>query len=104
MEARLRHPSLFIGLLLIGPLSLAACSDHPLRGEGVPSVDGRTYLIVADNGGGECPSIKVDQKDWPHKIGEPGPVEPGKHTIDCGGPIAFRVPEGEIFTFNYWGP
>jgi hypothetical protein len=104
MEARLRHLSLFIGLLLIGPLSLAACSDHPLRGEGVPSVDGRTYLIVADNGGGECPSIKVDQKDWPHKIGEPGPVEPGKHTIDCGGPIAFRVPEGEIFTFNYWGP
>lgn len=104
MEARLRHPPLFIGLLIAGQLGLAACSDHPLRGEGVPSVDGRTYLIVTDNGGGECPSIKVDQKHWPHKIGEPGPVEPGRHVIECGDPIAFHVPEGEIFTFNYWGP
>ena len=104
MEARLRRLSLFAGPLLVGQLCLAGCSDSPLRGEGVPSADGRTYLVVADNGGGECRSLRVDDKDWPHKIGEPGPVEPGRHTIECGGPIAFHVPEGVIFTFNYWGP
>ena len=99
MEVRLR-----LLVPLLGLLCLAACTDQPLRGEGVPSVDGHTYLIVTDNGGGECPSIKVDDKDWPHKIGEPGPVVPGRHVIECGGPITFNVPEGVIFTFNYWGP
>lgn len=99
MEISLRSLS-----FLLVTLCLLACNDHPLRGEGVPSADGRTYLIVADNGGGECRTIKIDHRDWPYKIGEPGLIVPGRHVIECGAPIAFRVPDGVIFTFNYWGP
>ena len=91
-------------LPLLGALGLAACDEYPLRGEGMPSADGLTYLIVADNGGADCGAIKVDRKTWPHGVGEPGRIAPGQHEIDCGGAVPFHVPKGEIFRFNYWGP
>jgi len=53
--------------------------------------------------------MTVDGKIWPHAIGKPGPIEPGRHTISCGsetyGPqISFSIPPRIIFKFDYWGP
>ena len=69
-----------------------------------PSADGRSYLVVADDNGGECGPIKVDGQVWPHKIGEQGQVSPGQHKIECGGWVVFDIPTGVVFSFDYWGP
>ena len=33
---------------------------------------------------------------WNYPIGEPGPIEPGPHTIECGGECGFSIPEGVV--------
>jgi hypothetical protein len=66
--------------------------------------DGYTYLAVMDDNGGKCGPIKMDGKIWPYPIGQAGRVEPGSHTIECGGSIQFNVPKGILFKFDYWGP
>jgi len=57
-----------------------------------------------DDNGGKCGPIKVDGKVWSYSIGQAGRVEPGIHTIECGGSIQFDIPEGVLFKFDYWGP
>jgi len=91
-------------LLLLAMLSCVACVNRHLRGTIEPSQDGHTYLAVVNNNGGNCGSIKVDGKVWPHPIGKPGPIEPGTHTIECGGEIGFEIRPGVVFKFDYWGP
>jgi hypothetical protein len=80
------------------------CSDGHLRGSVEKSSDGKTYLVVADNNGGQCGPLKVDGKVWAHRINEAGLIEPGIHTIECGGEISFAIPAGVVFKFDYWGP
>src|ERR1700681_1082128 len=82
----------------------ACATKYELRGSFRPSQDGKTYLIVDDDNGGHCGPIKVDKKVWPHPIGEAGLIEPGIHTIECGGEIGFRIGRGGVYRVNYWGP
>jgi len=83
---------------------LVSCDDGHLRGSVVESSDGGTYLVVADDNGGHCGPITVDGQLWPHGIGERGKIEPGLHSIGCGGEITFQIPPGVVFEFDYWGP
>jgi hypothetical protein len=89
---------------LVAVLFCTACSDRDLRGSFAPSKDGKTYLAVVDDNGGHCGPIKVDGKVWPYAIGQPGRIDAGHHTIECGGEIAFNVRQGVVFKFDYWGP
>jgi hypothetical protein len=91
-------------LLILGGMFFAGCDDGHLRGSVKKSSDGKTYLVVADDNGAQCRPLKVDGKIWPHKLNEQGPIQPGDHTIECGGKISFNIPAGVIFTFDYWGP
>ena len=91
-------------VLVMLAISCAACGHRDLRGSISLSPDGHTYLIVADDNGGQCGPLTVDGKIWPHPIGARGQVEPGAHVIKCGGEISFSVPAHYIFRFDYWGP
>jgi hypothetical protein len=85
----------------------AGCSSGDLRGKAIKSADGATYLVVDDDNGGGCGPILVDGEVWPAAIHEPGPIEPGVHTIDCGpggSGIEFEIFAGTTFHFDYWGP
>ena len=81
----------------------AGCSDE-LRGRSVPSPDGKTYLAVDDDNGGGCGPILVDGREWRFPLHAPGPIEPGLHTIQCGGTIQFEIKPATTFHFDYWGP
>lgn len=83
---------------------LLSCDDGHLRGSVSASPDGETYLVVADDNGGHCGPIAVDGQAWSFAIGERGPIEPGRHSISCGAEIAFDIPPGVVFEFDYWGP
>ena len=91
-------------ILAMGVTSLMGCGDKYLRGKVEKSSDGKTYLAIVDDNGGQCGPLKVDGKIWPYKINEPGPISPGEHTIECGGSISFIIPAGAVFNFDYWGP
>jgi hypothetical protein len=82
----------------------AGCGGRDLRGSWSPSGDGKTYLAVDDDNGGQCGPIKVDGQVWPHKIGEAGQVKPGTHTIESCGEMKFDICPGVVYRFNYWGP
>ncbi len=90
--------------LFLFALVLAGCDDGHLRGAVSKSPDGLTYFGVLDDNGGQCGPLKVDGKVWPHPIGTVVPFKPGPHTIFCGAEIAFDVPAGVIYKFDYWGP
>ena len=83
---------------------VSACDDGYPRGKVSPSPDGETYFAVIDDNGGHCGPMKLDGALWQHPIGERAKVQPGKHTIECGGSITFEVPKGVVFEFDYWGP
>ena len=105
MKIRINR-NLATGFLVISGavIALVGCSDGYLRGSVTKSQDGKTYLSVVDDNGGQCGPIIVDGKVWPHKIGEPGLISHGSHRIECGGWIDFEIPKGVIFSFDYWGP
>jgi hypothetical protein len=85
-------------------LLCVACGKQDLRGSSTSSADGKTYLIVADDNGGQCGPIKVDGKIWPYSIGKAGVIAPGRHTIACGSEIAINIRPGIVYKFDYWGP
>ena len=93
-----------VTICIVSVLVCAGCSDGHLRGAVTRSSDGQTYFAVVDDNGGQCGPIKVDGRVWSHAIGEVAPIEPGSHTIECGGEIAFIIPQGVVFRFDYWGP
>lgn len=94
----------WLAAMLVLTSVLCGCNDHPLRGTVMKSSDGKTYLAVIDDNGGHCGPLKVDGFVWPYKISQPGQVQPGHHSIECGGAISFDIPKGVIFRFTYWGP
>lgn len=85
-------------------ISTSGCNDGHLRGSVVESDDGNTYLAVSEDHDGNCRPIFVDGVEWPYSVGEKAQIEPGLHTIGCGGEIQFEIPEGVVFSFDYWGP
>jgi hypothetical protein len=90
--------------VLVAALSCAACRGRDLRGSVKASQDGKTYLVVADDNGGYCGTVKVDGTVWTQPVGHAGRIEPGRHTIECGEKISFDVRPGVVFSFDYWGP
>ena len=91
-------------LALAVTFPLSACDDGHLRGSVTPSSDGNTYLSVVDDNGGGFGPIIVDGALWPFKIGEPGAISPGRHTLECGSSMEVDIPAGVVFEFEYWGP
>ena len=91
-------------IICLSSLYLSGCDDGYLRGSVSPSEDGKTYLSIIDNNGGQCGPIYVDGKVWPHKISKEALIAPGTHTIECGTKIEFEIPKGVLFKFDYWGP
>ena len=91
--------------LWLGLVAAVGCASRDLRGRSTPSKDGQTYLVIADDNGGNCGPMRVDGAVWPHAIGKAGRIAPGTHVIACGdGDISFRVDSGQTFRFDYWGP
>lgn len=82
---------------------LGSCSHKELRGKYRKSDDKGTYLII-EEGCGADNKIIVDGQEWPHKIGEKGKIEPGDHTLICGGKLYIQIKKGTVFHFDYWGP
>ena len=103
---RVRAPlkcATFLAGIVFGAVSFS-CGHSDLRGTWKYSGDGNTYLIVADDDGGQCP-VKLDGEVWHHLKGEPGRVDSGPHEIwACGGKSGFDIPKGAVYSFNYWGP
>ena len=93
-----------VAILAVALVLCVSCEHGTLRGTFAPSQDHKTYLAVVDDNGGQCGPIKVDGKVWPYAIGQAGLIDPGTHTIWCGGSIQFDVPKSVVFKFNYWGP
>jgi hypothetical protein len=91
---------------LIMATIVSACAGGELRGHSIASPDGKTYLVVDDDNGGECGGLRVDGKTWSYKIHSEGPITAGTHKIECGtsGTRSFEVRQGTTFHFNYWGP
>ncbi len=85
-------------------LACVACKEGDLRGQFKASPDGKTYLAVLDDNGGQCGPLKVDGKLWAHPIGEVARINPGHHTISCGAELEFDIPQGVVYKFDYWGP
>jgi hypothetical protein len=83
---------------------LVSCSNGNLRGREVDSLDGKTYLVIEDDNGGQCGPILIDGQVWEYPINKIGKIKPGIHTIECGGEIEFEIKEGTTFHFDYWGP
>ena len=82
----------FRSTVLVAFLLSGCDGDGHLRGHLTDSVDGKTYLVIADDQD-DCP-IKVDGQDWNAPAGTPKPIAPEKHVIEClGGEISFMIPE-----------
>jgi hypothetical protein len=93
-------------LLLLVATAMTACFREDLRGDSTKSRDGKTYLIIEDDNGGQCGPMKVDDQVWPHAINEAGPITPGTHKIESGesGSVQIEVKPGMTYHFDYWGP
>lgn len=87
-------------------------TSRDLRGHWSPSPDGKTYMVIDDDNGGNCGPIMIDDRRWEHPVHRAGPITPGSHTISCGptmrpkynNGIDFRVQVGVTYHFDYWGP
>lgn len=79
-------------------------ATYELRGWYKPTQDGKTYLVIEDDNGGECGPLLVDKKEWLHGLGSEGEVEFGTRTIECGTVLSITVQEGTVYYLNYWGP
>lgn len=100
---------LTVGVLVICFVAyrISLPKNRNLRGSYLPSDDQRTYLVIVDDNGGACEPLLIDRAAWLHSKGERGPISPGDHLIQCGSDdsgMSFTVPQGTIFSFDYWGP
>jgi hypothetical protein len=98
------HLSVLAAIATVLSFFCTACDESDLRGSFAASKDGRIYLAFIDDNGGYCGPMKVDEKVWPHPIGEAGPINPGRHTIECGGEIGLDIRPRVVYKFKYWGP
>jgi hypothetical protein len=86
-------------------LPVLSCGKNDLRGHSTPSVDGRTYLVIAESPG--CAAFSVDGKPWLHGVGVPGVVPAGLRELSCSdgsNQVQVEVKRGQTFRFEYWGP
>jgi hypothetical protein len=95
-----------VGLIASAFILAPACGQHDLRGTWKPSPDGKTYLVVDDDYGGDRPLV-LDGHPWTAKKGVAAPISPGVHVlgrrgIDSG--CSFEARAGMTFRFDYWGP
>jgi P pilus assembly chaperone PapD len=102
---------LLLFLTFVGAASFQfGCTRQDIRGWFTKSDDGKTYLVVEDSDGPNCPPIWVDGRKWPVGVGEKAEISSGTHKINCGNEatsdsgVGFEVVEGTIFHFDYWGP
>ncbi|MCW1717150.1 hypothetical protein OIZ54_00135 [Pseudoalteromonas sp. A3] len=79
-------------------------ATYELRGRYKTSLDGKTYLVIEDNNGGNCGPLLVDKKEWPYGLNAKGEVKPGEHRIECGGWRGISIQKGTTYYFDYWGP
>ena len=98
-----------LGAVVLAGLAFVGCDSRSLRGSMSASEDGATYLVIADDNGGDCDAIKVDGRVWGYALERAGPVAPGMHVVECSvgdsaAGISIMIPEGMTFTFDYWGP
>lgn len=93
-----------LGIIIPHILSQDPNTTYELRGRYKSSEDGKTYLVVEDDNGGQCGPLYVDKKQWPHGLNKMGQIEPGKHRIECGTWIGINIKEGTTYYFDYWGP
>jgi hypothetical protein len=91
-------------LVVINNLNRDSDATYELRGRFKSSPDGKTYLVIEDNNGGNCGPLLVDKKEWLHGLNGKGEVVPGKHSIECGTWMGVTVQEGTTYYFDYWGP
>lgn len=66
------------GCWWLAGLCAIGCAAHELRGSTAPSRDGRTYLVIAGDNGGQCGPLTVDGAPWPHAVAVPGAITPGR--------------------------
>jgi len=97
-----KHLQLFRSFILIITLFFH-CTEKNLRGKPLPSKDGKTYLIIENDDGGEC-TLFLDGRKWNYPKNKPGLVSPGKHVLKCWIDVTFLIEEGTTFHFDYWGP
>lgn len=91
-------------------MPLQGCSKRDLRGWWADSGDGKSYFVLDDTNGGNCPPVFIDRQEVPGAIGGELQISAGNHSITCGTAgdigqgVAFTVPPGVIYHFDYWGP
>ncbi|MEO6050040.1 MAG: hypothetical protein ABIP78_01745 [Pyrinomonadaceae bacterium] len=98
-------------LILVGTgVYFYSYHNRDLRGWQADSPDGKTYFVLDDSNGKNCPPIFIDGREWPVEIGAIKEIKPGIHQITCGSDadlsqgIEFEVQEGTTYHFDYWGP
>lgn len=90
-----------IVLILVVAYFVFTGRNRNLRGWWKQSNDGRTYLVIEDDEGGDGDNGRqcfLDGKPWPHKVGERGEIQPGGHEIGCLAKVGFTVEAGTEFT------
>ena len=104
----MRYP--FISLILLLAFAGTSCKQRDLRGWWEPSKDGKTYFVLEDPDGKNCPPIFIDGQRWESAIGTKTEIPNGAHSITCGigadinQGVGFEVRSGTIYHFDYWGP
>lgn len=93
-----------VGLVVINNLNSDLDATYELRGRYKSSQDGKTYLVIEDNNGGQCGPLLVDKKEWQHDFNVKGEVEPGEHIIECGTSVGIIIKGSSTYFFDYWGP
>ena len=87
-----------------------ACSERDVRGWWEISHDGKTYLVLEDSDGANCPPVFLDGREVALEIGRRVEIESGSHSVICGKGsdpnqgLGFSVREGTTYHFDYWGP
>ncbi len=91
-------------------LFCSSCAERDLRGWWTPSDDQKSYLVVEDFDGGQCPPVWLDGEKLAFKVGEKIEVKPGAHRVICGDDsdsqqgVEINIKAGTIYYFDYWGP
>lgn len=91
----MRGATVLLLLLSVG------CEERELRGTTPRSADGQTRFAIEV----PCDAPALDQRPWTQPAGVAATVTPGLHTLSCSGSdIAFSIPAGTTFHFDYLGP
>ena len=103
----MKYPLIFL-ILLLG-IAVTSCNQRDLRGWWEPSKDGKTYFVLEDPDGNNCPPIFIDGQRWESAIGTRTEITGGPHSITCGTGdinqgVGFEVRSGTTYHFDYWGP